>query len=333
MRRPGRRRGAGVAVTGLVALLLTACGTTEAPSQPGAAPAPGAGGAQITVTDGRGKQVTLDAPATRPVGLEWNVVEHLVSLGVTPAGVADVEGYGNWVQSAPLPAGVTDVGVRGEPSIEAIAGLRPDLVLATTDLPEGAVTQLEAIAPVVLVRAADASDGLGQMRRNVELIATLTGKQDAAQQQLADFDAALEAGAKQLADAGLAGRRFALADGYLDGGRLSIRPFTEGSLAESVSERLGLVNAWPMAGDPDYGLATTDVEGLTALGDVEFLYYSNTAAEADPFVEGLQGNAVWQALPFVQAGNVTRLPDGIWMFGGTASMTRYVEAVTTALVG
>ncbi|WP_433279463.1 ABC transporter substrate-binding protein [Pseudonocardia xinjiangensis] len=326
------RRGPGAAVTVLVAVALAGCGTTEAPDDAGSTPTTG-NSAPITVTDGRGRQVTLDGPATRPVGLEWNVAEHLVSLGVPPVGVADVEGYTNWVKAAPLAGDVTDVGVRGEPSVEAIAALRPDLVLATTDLPDGAVTQLEAIAPVVLVRPADASDSIGQMRRNVELVATLTGTQAAAQRVLADFDTALTDGAARLAAAGLAGRRFAFADGYLDGGRLSIRPFTEGSLVESVSQELGLVNAWPLSGDADYGLATTDVEGLTTLGDVEFVYYANDADGPDPFVDGLAGNAVWASLPFVQAGNVTRLPDGIWMFGGPASMRQYVDAVTAALAG
>ena len=330
--RRARRRGPWVAVTSLVALLLAACGTTEAPSDPGAGPTAGSG-APVTVTDGRGRQITLDGPATRPVGLEWNVVEHLVSLGVKPVGVADVTGYTNWVKAAPLAGDVTDVGVRGEPSVEAIAALRPDLVLATTDLPEGAVAQLEAIAPVVVLRPADAADGIGQMRRNVELIATLTGTEAAAQRLLADFDTALTDGAARLAAAGLGGRRFAFADGYLDGGRLSIRPFTEGSLVESVSQELGLVNAWQLTGDSDYGLASTDVEGLTTLGDVEFVYYANDADGPDPFVEGLAGNAVWASLPFVQAENVTRLPDGIWMFGGPASMVQYVEAVTAALAG
>jgi iron complex transport system substrate-binding protein len=316
----------------VVALVLAACGTTEAPAGAPASPAP-ASGAQISVTDARGKQITFDGPATRAVGLEWALVEYLVTLGVMPVGVADVPGYSAWVQAAPLAEGVRDVGVRGEPSIEAIAALRPDVVFAASDVNEGALTQLEAIAPVVLVRDADASDPLGQMRRNVELVAQITGKQAEAAQLFADFDAALADGAQRIAAAGLAGRRIAFADGYLDGSRLSIRPFTEGSLIETVSQELGLVNAWPMPGDENYGVASTDVEGLTTLGDVEFVYWTNEVEGADPFVEGLAGNAVWQSLPFVQAGNVTRLPDGIWMFGGPASMRQYVDAITAALAG
>jgi iron complex transport system substrate-binding protein len=40
---------------------------------------------------------------------------------------------------------------------------------------------------------------------------------------------------------------------------------------------------------------------------------------------------VWTSLPVVMAGNVHRLPDGIWMFGGPTSMERYVDAVVTQL--
>lgn len=312
--------------------LLTACGTTERAASPDAAPS----GEQITVTDARGQDVVLAGPATRTVGLEWNVVEHLVSLGVMPVGVADVEGYGNWVQAEPLTGEVTDVGVRGEPSVEAIAALTPDLVVATTDLPDAAVTQLETIAPVLVVGSADAADPIGQMRENLELVATATGKQAEAEQLLADFAAKLDEGRAAIAAASLAGRPIAFADGFIVSGALTIRPFTEGSLVGGVNTELGLVDAWPMEGDADYGLASTDVEGLTTLpDDTLFVFYANDAASggSDPFVGALQGNAVWQTLPFVQGGDVHRLPDGIWMFGGPSSMQAYVDALVSALTG
>lgn len=313
-------------------LLLSACGTTEEPAPTGgAAPA----GDLITLTDSRGTEITLDGPATRTVGLEWNVVEHLVSLGVTPVGVADVEGYGNWVQAEQLEGDATDVGVRGEPSIDSIAALQPDLVLATTDLPEGAVSQIEAFAPVLVLRPADAADPIGAMRENIELVATATGKQAEAEQLLTDFDAALADGAEQIAAAGLEGRPIAFADGSVEGGQVSIRPFTEGALVGGVNTQLGLVDAWPLEGDPDYGLASTDIEGLTNLpDDTLFVYYGNDAAyDGDPLPAALEGNAVWQSLPFVRNGDVYRLPDGIWMFGGPSSMQQYIDALVPALTG
>jgi len=292
----------------------------------------GDGGGAVTITDAGGEEITLDAPATEVVGLEWGPVEHLVSLGVMPVGVADVEGYTNWVQAAPLDDGVSDVGMRGEPSVDAIVALDPDLVVATTDLASNVVEQIEQAVPVLVVRGASAEAPIQQMRDNLELIAEAVGKTDEAEQLLADFDEAIAEGARRIADAGLEGREFAMADGYQEGSSVSIRMFTDGSLIGAVGEELGLVNAWTGEGDPDYGLAQTDVEGLTALGDVEFLYYDNAAVSAqDPFADGLAGNAIWESLPFVEAGNVHRLPDGIWMFGGPASVEQWIDAAVETL--
>ena len=319
-----------LALTAAAALLLSACGTTEAPA--GAQPAAD-GGEKITVTDSRGKKVTLDGPATRAVALEWNAVEHLVSLGVQPVGVSDVAGYNAWAKAEPLTGSVKDVGIRGEPSMDSIASLRPDVIVATTDVPQGAIKQLEQLGPVIVLRSADASDPIGQMRENLQLVAKVTGTEQKAQQVLADFDAKLAAGRKALSEAGLAGDRFFFGDGYVEAGQVSIRPFAQGSLVSAVTERLGMENAWPGKGDPSYGLDETDVEGLTRLKNVDhFVYIHNDKAGGpDPFTDGLGGNAVWQSLPFVKSNDVHRLPDGIWMFGGPSSMKQYVDALVAEL--
>jgi len=314
-----------IAAAAASALLLTGCGTTE---ETGAA---AAGADAITIVDDRGETVGLDAPAEDIVALEWNTAENLIALGVMPVGVADVDGYTTWVKSEVLDDTVTDVGMRGEPSIDAIAGLAPDLVVTTADLPESAISQIEEFAPVLVVRGADASNGIGQMEQNLENIAIATGREAEAETILAGFDDKVAEGRAALEAAGLAGTEFAMSDAWASGGQVSIRPFAKGSLLSDVTEELGLVNAWPGEGDADYGLASTDVEGLTVLGDVSFLYIASV--EQDPYQNELAGNAVWQSLPFVQAGTVHRLPDGIWMFGGPSSMNDYIDAVVDTLAG
>jgi len=326
-----RHAGPALALAAAGALLLSACGSTEE-AQPKKANAVVASAEPVSVTDARGKVIELDAPAERLVALEWNVVEHAVSLGVMPVGVSDVKGYGNWATSAPLDDSATDVGVRGEPSVETIAGLDPDLILATKDLPEGAITQLEKLAPVMVAESANAKDNIATMTADLTMVATATGTEEKADELLAGLDTKLAEAKTELAAAGVGGSPFFMTDAWLDGGKVSIRPYAEGSLLSDVTERLGLVNAWPEKGDPMYGLGQTDVEGLTALPDeTRFLYVANDADGGDPFVEGLSDNAVWKSLPFVKSGDVYRLPDGIWMFGGPASMTEYVDAVTAAL--
>ncbi|OUE07398.1 iron-siderophore ABC transporter substrate-binding protein [Clavibacter michiganensis] len=325
-----RRTLAMTALAAATALTLTACGTTEEAST-GAGSTPG--GESITLTDGTGAEVTLDGPATKVVGTEWNVVENLVSLGVDPVGVADVEGYSAWSSAVPLVNEPADIGTRGEPSVETIASLAPDLIVATTDLPADAIEQLKAIAPVLQVVSADGTQQIQQSEDNLELIAQATGTEDEATKVIDAYDAAVSDAKAQLDAAGLAGSRFLFADAYVDAGAVSIRPFGPGSLIGDVTAELGLENAWTGEVDPAYGLGTTDVEGLTTVGDVQFLYNSNATQGDDPFAQTLAGNAVWQSLAFVQAGDVHRMPDGIWAFGGPASMTAYAEAVTDLLVG
>lgn len=313
-------------------LALAACGTTEDPAgesdgRDTAETAATAG--PVTYTDERGEH-TLDAPATDVVSLEWGLTENLVALGVEPVGQADVEGYNTWNTVAPIDEGTPDVGTRGEPSLDAISALEPDLVVTTTDLPDNVITQIEEIAPVLALRGSDGEDPLGYMRSTVETLAEVTGTQEEAEVALEEFDATVADATTAIDEAGLAGAEFTMADGWIANGTVSVRMYTPGSYFGALGEEVGLVNAWTEGGDPDYGLAQTDVEGLTALGDVQFVYAANEA-DGDPFADGLAGNAVWEQLPFVTAGDVHRIPDGIWMFGGPLSGAAYVDALVDAL--
>ncbi|MFI1678259.1 MULTISPECIES: iron-siderophore ABC transporter substrate-binding protein [unclassified Streptomyces] len=310
------------------ALALSSCGTTE----PAADDAKSAD--SITLTDGTGAKVTLkNGPAKKVVGTEWNAVESLISLGVAPTGVADVKGYKAWDSAVPLKNDAKDIGTRGEPSMDTIASLKPDLIIATTDLPAAAVKQLRKIAPVLNLRPADAADPIGQMTENLDLLAEATGTTEQATKLKKDFEAKLAEGRKALAAAGEDGAKYAFADGYVTGNQTSIRPYTDGSLIGAVNKKLGLKNDWKVKGDKAYGLGATDVEGLTELDeDVHFAYIGNDDDKgSNPFTGVLKKDKVWTSLPFVKKGNVHRLPDGIWMFGGTESMNQYVDSVVEAL--
>ena len=317
------------ATTTAAALTLAACGTTE----PAADSAKKKTSEAISLTDSTGAKVKLDGPAKKVVATEWNEVESLITLGVDPVGVADVKGYKTWDTAVPLKNEPKDIGTRGEPSMDTIASLSPDLIVASSDLPDAAVKQLRKIAPVLEIKSADASDQIGQMFTNLDLIAKATGTTDKAEAARKSFEAKIAEGKKTLADAKLAGTDIAFADGYVTSNQVSLRPYTSGSLIGAVNEQLGLKNAWKVKGDPAYGLGTTDVEGLTALPeDVQFAYIGNDGDKSsNPFSGQLKKNAVWTSLPFVKADKVHRLPDGIWMFGGPESMEAYVDAVVGAL--
>ncbi|MFE1799861.1 iron-siderophore ABC transporter substrate-binding protein [Streptomyces sp. NPDC059517] len=317
------------AATTAAALTLAACGTTE----PAADKTEKKTSEAITLTDGGGKKLTLDGPATKVVATEWNEVESLVTLGVDPVGVSDVKGYNTWDSAVPLKNEPKDIGTRGEPSMDTVAALAPDLILASSDLAPAAVKQLREVAPVLEIKSADGSDQIGRMLANLDLIAKATGTTDQAETARKDFEAKLTEGKKALADAGLAGTDIAFADGYVTSNQVTLRPYTDGSLIGSVNKRLGLKNAWKVKGDAAYGLGSTDVEGLTDLPkDTQFAYIGNDDDKtATPFTGVLAKNAVWKSLPFVKSGDVHRLDDGIWMFGGPGSMSAYIDALVAAL--
>jgi iron complex transport system substrate-binding protein len=251
---------------------------------------------------------------------------------VKPVGQADVKGYNTWDKSAPLDASTPDVGKRGEPSVDAIVALKPDLVVTTTDLPDNVITQLAKQTPVLTLRGSDGADPLGYMRKTVTMLAQATGTQAQGTKLLADFDAKIAAGKDALAKAGKTGAPFVMADGWVDAGTVSLRFFTPQSFFGAIGAQLGLQSQWTTGGDKDYGLAESDVEGLTKITDPKttFVYIANDTDGGD-FTTSLAGNAVWKQLPFVKANQVERLPDGIWMFGGPASAGAYVDALVAAL--
>lgn len=306
--------------------LFAACGTTEEPSANDDGATEESTG-PVTVTDARGEEITLDAPAEDVVALEWSEVEDLVTLGVMPVGVADVDGYSTWVSEVPLDDSVIDVGTRQEPSVDSIVALEPDLVI-TEERGNNVISQLEEHVPVMVLEGSNTADNIGQMRDNFTAIATAVGKEDEAAAVLEEFDTTLEEGEQAIEDAGASGQEFAMADGWMQGSSVAIRMFGEGSLVSDLAEEVGMVNAWGGEVDEVWGLGQTDVEGLTGLGDVHFFY---SASQEDVFSDGFEGNAIWESLPAVENGNVHKLDAGTWTFGGPRSSMHIVDQLVAAL--
>jgi ferric hydroxamate transport system substrate-binding protein len=310
---------------------LAACGTTdEATSEPtGTTDAASA----VSITDDRGETVELDAPATKVVSLEWMQTEMLTSLGVTPVGAADVAGYTSWVgTSVPLLGEPEDVGTRGEPSVEAVAGLEPDLIIGvTSSIPEGALEQFERIAPVALFDGADASDPIGYVEDQLRSIGTLVGAEDTAEEVIATTQQTIEDNAAKIAEAGLEGTPVVFASPYADGSNITVRMHGPRTAFQAVAVEMGLGSAWEDPGDDAYGLSYVDVEGLTALpADTRFLNWGNDDEE-DVVATSLASNAVWQSLPFVQQGHVYRAGVGIWAYGGPESLAGWSDDLVALL--
>ncbi|RDI53932.1 ABC transporter substrate-binding protein [Nocardia mexicana] len=317
-----------VCAASVLLLGLAGCGSGTV-SDPGGSHSGAASSGPITVDTARGP-VSLPAPATRVVSLEWTYTEELIALGVTPVGNADSATYASWVTApgAALPASVTDVGKRNEPSIEQITALKPDLIVASEDRVGAGYEQLAKIAPVLSFDYT-AKPQLETMKKNFTALAAAVGAQDRATEVLGRIDTAAADLAGRLTKAGRSGQEYALAQGYSVNGVPAIRMLTDDAFSPQVLGRAGLRNGW--RGKPDdWGMTTVGVEGLTQVpGSVTFL---SVAADNDnPFTGALAGNPVWRGLAFVGEGRAKSLDPGTWLFGGPLSALHLIDQTAKAL--
>ena len=308
-------------------LAAAACGT----SQPTADDATGsdADAGPISLVDATGATVELDAPAERVVVLEWQQVEDVLTLGVEPVAVADVEGYNTWVSAEELDPDTTDVGTRGEPNLDAVFSANPDLIIMEQEYSETVIEQLaEYDVPVLVTDGADTQDPIGNMRDTFSLIAQALGKEDRATEVLDEFDATLADARAQVEAAELESREFVFMDAWLDGSNIALRPFGQGSLVGELGEAIGLTNVWQGKVDPMYGLGSTDPEGLTKVGDAHFFHSSTDATE---WVDALERNRVWRGAGFVESGRVHPFAEGVWTFGGPRSAEQVIASYVDGL--
>ncbi|MFJ5707231.1 ABC transporter substrate-binding protein [Streptomyces sp. NPDC093105] len=283
----------------------------------------------ITVDTAQGK-VSLDKPAAKVVTLEWTYAEELVALGVTPVGNADNKGYATWItaKGADLPAQVTDVGNRNEPSLEKIKALQPDLIVIDDDRSKANLKQLQAIAPV-LSFTYTTKPQLATMKKNFTELAKAVGKESKAAEVNARIDTKAAELKGRLDKAGKSGLKYALAQGFTANGAASIRMLGDDAISAQVLNLAGLKNGWKGQADA-WGLTTVGVEGLTQVDkDATFLYVA--AAADNPFTGDLAGNAVWKGLDFVKTDKALPLDPGTWLFGGPLSAQHVLDETGKAL--
>lgn len=331
---------AALATLGALTLALTACGTTQAGTKPESqttSTATGVGCADDTtttstdpveLTDAFGREVTLDKPAQKVAVLEWQQVEDVLTLCLTPVAVADAKGYSTWNTAEKLPAGVKDVGTRQEPNLDALFAAEPDLVIVEAYTRDDAIiAQLEKYGvPVLATLGANAEDPIAQMLSTFDLVAQATGRTERAEAVTEEFEQKLAEGKKAVAGASLEGAPFVFFDGWVDGGNVSLRPFGQGSLIGELGEQLGLQNAWTGEVDAAYGLGKTDIEGMTTIGDAMLLHTGTADPDSESFVDAAEKNPAWASIPAVKEGRIHAFPAGIWTFGGPRSAEQIIDA-------
>lgn len=104
----------------------------------------------VEITHDLGTTEVPDAPK-RIVVLEYSFVDTLAAVGVAPVGIADDDKRDSVVPAyiAAIGDDWTSVGTRKSPSLEVIASLQPDLIIADTSRHEAVYGALSEIAPTI----------------------------------------------------------------------------------------------------------------------------------------------------------------------------------------
>jgi len=285
----------GVAALAVAALSLTACSGTAGTDDAGSG-SPSNAAFPVTVTTEFG-DVTVEKEPVRVVALGWGDAETALALGVQPVGASDWlgfggEGVGPWAEG--LYDTAPEIIETLEPSYEAIAALKPDLILDTKSSgDEDRYDKLSSIATTIGVPEGKASY-LTTMDEQMELISTALGQKEKGAQLLAEVDATYEAAAAAHPD--WAGKTVAAATKTSEGWGA----YVEGSERVTFLERLGFVQSPAIAALPanaggfSVDISSEQLDLLDADLIVAFPIFIDTAE--------ITGDPLFQAVPAVADG-------------------------------
>ncbi|MCG6232410.1 Fe(3+) dicitrate ABC transporter substrate-binding protein [Vibrio furnissii] len=150
----------------------------------------------VTVTDSHG-EFTLNQVPQRIVALEFSFVDALAAVDVSPVGIADDNDPSRLLPAVSAKLGQwQSVGTRSQPSLEVIASLKPDLIIADVDRHSAVYRDLSKIAPTLLLpsRRETYEDNL----KSAAIIGKVIGKDAEMQQRLAQHHQLMDHYAAQL---------------------------------------------------------------------------------------------------------------------------------------
>jgi iron complex transport system substrate-binding protein len=287
----------GVAALAVAALALTACsgGATsdESSSDSGSSSA----AFPVTVATEFG-DVTVDEKPVRVVALGWGDAETALALGVQPVGASDWLGFGG-EGVGPWAEGLYDTAPKIietlEPSYEAIAALKPDLILDTKSSgDQERYDKLSSIATTIGVPEGKTSY-LTTMEEQMNLVSSALGLKSEGDDLLAEVDATYEEAAA--AHPEWKGLTVSAATKTSEGWGAYI----EGSERVTFLERLGFVQSPKIAALPanssgfSVDISSEQLDLLDADLIVAFpIFIPTTEITDDP---------LWAAVPAVAAGH------------------------------
>ena len=281
----------------LAALIITACGDDESDKTPAAA----SDAAPRTIQHAMGATKITGTPK-RIVVLDTGELDSAVALSVKPVGAVEaIAGEG-------LPAYLGDavrdiklVGTIEQPNVEAIAALRPDLILSSKVRHEAIYDQLARVAPTVFTEEVGVT-----WKENFALHARALGLTDDATRLQAEYETKARDLSSALGD-GRADTSVSVVRSVGD----EVRIYLKANFLGTILEDAGLPR--PEVQDKDEFSETATPERIPDLdGDVMIL---SRFGDDHRLLKRLQDNRLWSRLKVVESDRVFEVPDDLWFLG------------------
>lgn len=268
----------------------------------------------------------------RVVVLSITTLEYVITLGIKPIGATLSDQFASHLQQELT--GVEDIGNVGEPSLEKIVALQPDLIIGN-DYYQTIYSQSSQIAPTILYKF----EHSGEWKDVFINIAQMLQKTEVAEQVMNDYYKRLDKFKQQMGER-LEQTEVSVVRIYPDSTNLYLKD----SFCGTILQEAGLTR--PQAQNIDASdakrlfdneiQATISRELLQqADGDVMFVWTGENTAEANQQAQRklaeLKSDPLWQKLKAVQQNNVYQVPS-YWIGSGPIAANLVIDDLFKYLV-
>ena len=254
----------------------------------------------VTVKDAKG-EFTLDKTPSRVVALEYSFVDALAQVGVSPVGVADDNKIDRILpQVREKIAAWQSVGTRSQPSLEVIASLKPDLIIADPSRHTAVFEELKKIAPTVMFDSRHES--YQENLETAQKIGDLVGKSAEMKAKINEHNDYIANIAKNL---GVQGKKASFGTSRED--KFNIQ--NDNGYVGSFLTTLGFA---PTKLNSDQAFVEINLEQLV-MEKPEYLFIAHYRDES--IARKWEAEPLWKAIPAVKANHVFSVDADMWARG------------------
>ncbi len=254
----------------------------------------------VTIKDAKG-EFTLDKTPSRVVALEYSFVDALAQVGVSPVGVADDNKIDRILpQVREKIAAWQSVGTRSQPSLEVIASLKPDLIIADPSRHTAVFEELKKIAPTVMFDSRHES--YQENLETAQKIGDLVGKSSEMKAKINEHNDYIANIAKNL---GVQGKKASFGTSRED--KFNIQ--NDNGYVGSFLTTLGFA---PTKLNSDQAFVEINLEQLV-MEKPEYLFIAHYRDES--IARKWEAEPLWKAIPAVKANHVYSVDADMWARG------------------